>query len=290
MDRVADSSFKPDREHSHERLRVIKPGRGSLKNVLQDLWYSRELLYFLTWRDVKVRYKQTTLGVLWAVLQPTLQMVVLSIVFGRVAGIARNTGGTPYPIFLYSGLLPWTFFSTTLVGCSGSVVGNAALVTKVRFPRIALPVASVAAGVVDLFIASTVLVGLMIWYHVPISISLLGVPLLVLGLSCISLGFGMVFAALTVTYRDFRYVVPFMAQIWMFLTPVIYPASIVSAKWRWLMMINPLSGLVAGFRAVFLGTRIDWTTLGISTLITAFMLLAGAHYFRATERRFADVI
>jgi lipopolysaccharide transport system permease protein len=285
----ADKNLETLRQ-SERPVRVIEPGRAGLRNVGTDVWHARELLYFLTWRDVKVRYKQTALGVLWALIQPVLSMVVLSLIFGRIAGITNNTGGVPYPIFVYSGLLPWIFFANTLSTSANSVVGNAVLVTKVRFPRITLPMAAVAAGLVDLLLAFSVLAGLMAWYHVPLSPRLLAAPLLVLGITMLTLGFGAIFAALTVSFRDFRYVIPFMTQIWMFLTPVMYPSGVVPSKWRWLLAVNPVTGWISGFRSVFLGTAIDRTSLAVAVSATVVVFFAGIHYFRATERRFADVI
>jgi lipopolysaccharide transport system permease protein len=275
---------------SAERIRVIEPGKASLRYVVKDIWEHRELLYFLTWRDVKVRYKQTSLGVLWAVIQPVLSMVVLTIVFGRVSGIIGNTGTAPYPIFVYSGLLPWTFFATTLGTAGISVVSNSNLVTKVRFPRITLPLASVTAGMVDLAISFAVLLLLMIWFHVPFTWRLIFTPFLALGVAGMAFGFGAIFAALTVTYRDFRYVIPFMTQIWMFLTPVIYPVKSVPEKWRWLVGLNPLSGWIGAFRWVFIGQSVEGFQVGVSVIFTTLIVLLGMYYFRASERRFADVI
>lgn len=273
-----------------ERIRVIAPGRSSLKHLLPDLWRHRVTLYFLAWRDIKVKYKQTALGALWAILQPVLTVAVLTIFFGRYAGIAKHTGGLPYTIFAYSGVLPWTFFALTLANCANSVVGNAALVTKVRFPRIALPLAAVGSGLVDFAIASLVLIALMVWYHVPVTARLLFAPLLVVGLAGVAFGFGSFFAALTVSYRDFRYVIPFLTQIWMFLTPVIYPASMIPHRLRWLIDLNPLAGLVGSFRAVFLGAPIDPFQMILCVVISLVLVVAGASYFLAVERRFADII
>jgi lipopolysaccharide transport system permease protein len=271
-------------------VRVIAPGRGTLRNLARDLWHYRELLYFFTWRDVKVRYKQTVLGVVWAILQPVVSMVVLTMFFGHLAGIARQTGGTPYPIFVYAGLLPWTFFANTLSTSSGSVVSNVSLVTKVRFPRIMLPMAGITAGLVDLVIAFVVLLGIMLAYHVPITGRLLWTPLLVVGIALMTLGFGSIFATLTVAYRDFKFIIPFMTQLWMFMTPVIYPTSVVPEKWRWLLALNPLVGWIDAFRSVFLGYAMNWTHLGLSVLATLLTLLAGIAYFNSAERRFTDII
>ncbi|HEX5324453.1 MAG TPA: ABC transporter permease [Capsulimonadaceae bacterium] len=278
-----------DRSGAHP-VRYITPGRSSLKHLLPDLWRYRVTLYFLTWRDIKVKYKQTALGAAWAILQPVLTVAVLSVFFGRYAGIAKLTGHIPYTIFLYAGVLPWTFFAQTLGNCANSVVSNAALVTKVRFPRIALPLASVGSGLVDFAIAFTVLVALMLWYHVPVTPRILFAPLLVVGLAGVAFGFGSFFAALTVSYRDFRYVIPFLTQVWMFLTPVIYPASMIPHKLRWLIDLNPLAGLVGSFRAVFLGAPVDTLQIALSGVVSLALVIGGAAYFLSVERRFADII
>jgi lipopolysaccharide transport system permease protein len=293
-----------DIEDRHEQAPVIEPddGRGWL--VLEpprgwvhinwgELWRARELLYFLTWKDVKVRYKQTILGVLWALLQPVLTMLVFSVFFGRLAGLGKQTGDIPYPIFVYAGLLPWTFFANAVTGSSASVVGNTNLITKVYFPRLVIPLASVGGGLVDLAVSFTVLIGMMLFYHVPIQLQLAYVPLFLLGVILAATGVGALLAALTVSYRDFRYIVPFMMQIWMFLTPVIYPAKMLdqlSPKARLIYEMNPMSGLISGFRAAFLGQPIEWQPIGISLAASLALFLIGASYFRKVERRFADVI
>ena len=279
------------RDAAAQRLRIIEPGRANLRFLGRDLWRSRELLYFLTWRDIKVRYKQAMLGVLWAVLQPIISMVVLSMVFGRLAGIAKHTGSVPYPVFVYTGLLPWNFFAGALSSSGGnSVISNVALITKIRFPRILIPIAAVSGELVDLGIAFLVLIGLMLFYHVPITVRILLVPFLVMGVAGIALGLGSIFAALTVRYRDFRFIIPFLLQIGMFATPIIYPISSIPTKWRLLLLFNPLTGWISGFRGVLLGAHIDLKALGISAITTIVMLLAGLYFFRASERAFAEVI
>jgi lipopolysaccharide transport system permease protein len=278
------------RSPQSQRVRVIQPGSASLKSLFTDLWTARELLFFLTWRDIKVRYKQTALGVLWAILQPVISMIVLSIFFGKLAGIAKHTGNTPYPVFVYAGLLPWTFFANALGNSSNSVVGNAGLVTKVRFPRLALPLAAAAGELVDLCLAFTVLLGLMLWYHVPLTPRLLWTPLLTMGVGGIGVGLGAIFASLTVKYRDFRYLLPFVTQIWMFMTPVIYPGSVVPAAYRWVLYANPLNGWIGGFRWALLGYPLPWSQLAVSAVATLLILAIGVWYFRTTERRFAEII
>ena len=280
---------RPATPATQPNVRIVEPGKNSLRNLWRDIWQGRELLYFLTWRDVKVRYKQTVLGVVWAILQPVLSMVVLSIFFGKLAGIAGKTG-VPYPIFVYSGLLPWTFFANALGGSSNSVISNASLITKVRFPRIMLPISAIGGGLVDFALAFIVLLGLMIWFHVPITGRILLAPFLVGGIAAIALGMGAIFAALTVSYRDFRYVIPFMTQVWMFMTPVIYPVGAVPPQWRWILWANPITGWISGFRYVFLGFGLNVSLLATAAAMTAALLFAGLYYFRATERRFADII
>jgi lipopolysaccharide transport system permease protein len=256
----------------------------------KEIWRYRELLYFLTWRDIKIRYKQTVLGAAWALLQPVLTMLVFTIFFGHLAGLAAKTGGVPYPIYVYVGLLPWTFFANALTNSSSSLVGSSNLITKVYFPRLIIPLAAVGAGLMDLAISLAVLLGMMIFFHTVISWHLVLVPLLLLGTSLAATGVGTFLSALTVYYRDFRYVVPFMVQTWMFVTPVIYPSSLVPARWRWLLSLNPMAGLIDGFRAAFLARPLVWSQVGLSLAVSAVLFVTAASYFRKVERGFADVI
>lgn len=271
-------------------LRVIEPPKGITGIDWKELWRYRELLYFLTWRDVKVRYKQTVLGAAWAILQPFTQMVVFTIFFGKLAGIGHKTGGTPYPIYVYAGLLPWTFFANSVTNCANALVGNTNLITKVYFPRLVVPFATVGAALVDWAVSFAVLIGLMLWYGTHLTWQIACVPLFLAGTIMAAAGVGSMLSALTVAYRDFRYVVPFLIQIWLFVTPVIYPSKMVPGRWRWLLDLNPMSGLIEGFRAAFLGGRLDWPHIGLSFIVSAALFLAGAVYFRSTERRFADII
>jgi homopolymeric O-antigen transport system permease protein len=271
-------------------VQVIEPPRGWVAINWSEIWRYRELLYFLTWRDVKVRYKQTALGAAWAVLQPFMTMVVFSLFFGRLAGLGQKTGGVPYPIYVYAGLLPWTFFANSVSTSGSSLVGSSNLITKIYFPRLIVPLAAVGAGLVDLAVSFSVLLGLMLYYGTPLSWQLLLVPLLLAGTVMAAAGVGSLLAALTVAYRDFQYVVPFMLQLWMFVTPVIYPLSIVPVRWRWLLSVNPMSGLIDGFRASFLARPLDGWDITISLIVSLLFFVAGAAYFRAAERRFADVI
>jgi lipopolysaccharide transport system permease protein len=269
---------------------VIEASRGGLDINWKEIWRYRELLYFLTWRDIKIRYKQTVLGAAWALLQPVMTMVVFTIFFGRLAGLDQKTGGIPYPIYSYAGLLPWTFFANAVSTGGNSVVGSANLLTKVFFPRLIIPLAAVGAGLVDLGIAFGVLFALMAYYGIALSWHLALAPLLLLGTIMAAVGVGTFFAALTVAYRDFRYIVPFLTQLWMFATPVIYPSTVVPERWRELFSLNPMAGLIEGFRSAFLGRPVEWPHILLSLAVSIALFLAGAAYFRKVERRFADII
>ncbi len=283
-----DSTYESEAEH--QSIQVIEPPVGWIGINWVELWRYRGLLYFLTWRDVKVRYKQTALGAAWAILQPLLNMVVYTVVFGRFAGLQKHTDGAPYPIYVFIGLLPWTFFANSITNSGNSLVGNSNLITKVYFPRLILPLATVGAALVDLGISFVVLLCMMVWYRTGISLHILLLPLLLVGTLLAAAGTGMVLSSLTVSYRDFRYVVPFIVQIWMFTTPVIYPPTIVPIKWRWLLSLNPMSGIIDGFRSAFLGLQVPWMQVCISLLVSSCLFLFGAVYFRRAERRFADII
>lgn len=269
-------------------MKVIEPPRGWIAVNWRELWDYRELLFFLTWRDVAVRYKQTVLGVLWAVLQPFVRLVVFSAVFGRVAKM--DSEGFPYPIFLYAGLLPWQFFAEALNRSSQSVVASAQMVQKVYFPRLIIPFASIGACLVDFAISFVILAALMIYYGLtPSWASAMVIPLV--GLTVlVAAGVGVLLSALSVAYRDVRYVVPFVTQIWMFLTPVIYPVRFVPSKWQWLLMLNPMSGLVDAYRAALLGKPFAWPSLAVSAGIAFTVFFLSLLYFRKLEVRFADVV
>ena len=272
----------------HEHVTVIEPGRGWRWLDLRELWAYRELLIVLTMRDVKVRYKQTVLGVAWAILQPFMTMVVFTIFFGHLANMPSD--GFPFPIFVYSALVPWTFFANAISSSSNSLVGSAHLVSKVYFPRLIIPLSSIGVGIVDFGVAATILLAMMLFYGVGWSLNLLMAPVLLLAIMFTAFGAGTCLSALTVSYRDFRYVVPFMVQLWMFVTPVVYPASLVPRQWRWLFYLNPMSGLVEGFRSVFLAKPFDFLGLAISAGVAIGLLLVGVAYFERVERRFADII
>ncbi|GAH58838.1 unnamed protein product, partial [marine sediment metagenome] len=241
---------------------IIEPTRGWLSLKLRDIWQYRELLYFLTWRDVKVRYKQTVIGFLWAIIQPLLKMVVFSIIFGGLAKM--DSEGFPYPIFLYAGLLPWQFFASAVSRSGESVVASANLIKKVYFPRLVIPIASVGACLVDFAISFIILIVLMFYYSIIPTLSIFMVLPLVLATIFTALGVGMFISALNVAYRDFRYIIPFLVQIWMFLTPVIYSTGIIPENWRWLILLNPMAGVVDAYRSAILGKPFEWGSLGIS--------------------------
>jgi len=269
---------------------VIEATEGRLGIDWAEIWNYRELLYFLTWRDIKIRYKQTVLGAAWAVFQPVMTMIVFSIFFGRLARLGEQTGGVPYPIYVYAGLLPWTFFANAVGFSTNSLVASSNLITKVYFPRLVVPLATVAAGLVDLMISLGVLLGLMVYYGTPVSWELALVPLFLAGTVLTAAGVGTLTAALTVAYRDVRYITPFLLQLWMFVTPVIYPPSLVPRQWHWLLSLNPMAGLIDGFRAAFLARTLDWSHIGISLAVSAVVFWTAAIYFRGVERRFADII
>jgi len=267
---------------------IIEPRPGWHLIDFKELWRYRELLYFLTWRDVKVRYKQTVLGILWAFIQPFLTMVVFSVIFGRLSKM--DSEGFPYPIFVYAGLLPWQFFAGSLSRSSQSVVGGANIFTKVYFPRLILPMASVGAALVDFAISFVILVGLMLYYGIVPTVATIMVIPLVLFTIFTALGIGAFLSALNVAYRDFRYVIPFMVQIWMFATPVIYPVKIVPQSWQWLLSLNPMSGIVDAYRSAILGKPFEWGNLSISMAVATVGFVLGLLYFRRLERQFADIV
>jgi lipopolysaccharide transport system permease protein len=269
-------------------LILIESEEKGVQFAFADLWSYRELLYFLTWRDIKVRYKQTALGAAWAVIQPLATMILFTLVFNRLAGL--DTGRIPYPLFAYTGLLIWTFFTNAVTNSTSSLINNTNLITKVYFPRAFIPAAAVAAGMVDLAIAGLILVGLVVYYGVTPTWNIALVPVFLSLSVLLALAVGMLISALTVKYRDLRHALPFLIQCWMFASPVIYPASRVPGGWRHLIALNPLTGIIEGFRAALFGGSFDGTMTLISVVMTL-VILAGAFYlFRRIEETFADII
>ncbi len=271
------------------RLTIIKPSTGWSALNLRDLWLYRELIFFMTWRDLKVRYKQTLLGAGWAILQPFLTMVVFSIFFGSLANVPSD--GVPYPIFSYTALIPWTLFSKALQDASRSLVQSSHMITKVYFPRMILPLSSVLAGVVDFLIAFLVLIGMMVFYGIFPTSNIWLLPLFVLLALVTAIGVGLWLSALNVLYRDINYVLPFLTQLWMFLTPIAYPSSMVPRQFQTLYALNPMAGVVEGFRWVLLGSG---QPPGVMTLVSGLaaivLLISGMFYFRRMERLFADMV
>ncbi len=267
----------------------IEPTNGWVSLKLGELLEYRELLYFLIWRDIKVRYKQTALGVAWAILQPVLTMMVFSLFFGRLAKMPSDK--VPYPIFTFTGLVPWMFFATGLSQASNSLVGSANLITKVYFPRLAIPIATVLSGVVDFVLAFVVLLAMMLYYGRLPTIHILWLPLFLLLALVTSLGVALWLSALNVEYRDVRYVIPFLTQFWMFATPIAYPSSLLYRPWRKLYALNPMVGVIEGFRWALLNTETrPGPMIVVSSLAALAILAAGAFYFRRMEKTFADVV
>lgn len=267
----------------------IEPSRGWVSLRLHELVEYRELLFFLVWRDIKVRYKQTALGASWAIIQPFFTMVVFSLFFGKLAKVPSD--GIPYPIFSYAALVPWTFFATGLTQASNSLVGSQNLIKKVYFPRLTIPIATVLSGVVDFVLAFVMLLGMMVFYHITPTINTLWLPFFLLLALATSLGAGLWLSAMNVEYRDVKYVVPFLTQFWMFATPVAYPSSLLHGWWRTLYGLNPMVGVVEGFRWALLGSGHAPGAMVVASSIAALVLLvSGAFYFRRMEKTFADVV
>lgn len=281
--KALDGSTLPD-------LVTIKPVKGWVPLNLKDLWHYHELIYFLTWRDLKVRYKQSVLGVLWAILKPFMNMVVFTIFFGELAKIPSD--GIPYPIFSYTGLLPWGFFAAALEVSARSMLQSGSMVSKIYFPRIIVPLSSVFANLVDFFIAFVILIGMMIFYQITPTINVLWLPLFILLAMITAIGVGLWFSALLVMYRDVNYLLPFITEIWKFISPVVYSATLIPEKWQWLYSINPMAGVVSGFRWALLGKpeTISFVSLAISAGISLVIFISGLYFFRRMERIFADMI
>ncbi len=267
---------------------VIQPDRAGFQLGFSEVWPFRELLYFLTLRDIQIRDNQTLLGAAWAIVQPLFTMLLFTLFFGRLAHISSD--GIPYPLFAYAGLLPWTFFANAVTNSASSLVGGTSLITKIYFPRLIIPAAPVLAALVDLAIAFVLLVPMFIYYRVTLTWQLLLLPLFVLMAVLLAFSVGMFMAALNVKYRDVRYALPFLIQLWLFASPVIYPTNIMPDNWRWLLLLNPMTGIIEGVRSSLFARPFDWKAIAVSGLITVLSVPAAAAYFRRTEDTFADVI
>ena len=268
---------------------VIVPRSGWQMVDFRALWRYRELLGFLIWRDVKVRYKQTVLGALWAVIQPVMTMVVFTIFFGKFGGMSKNVDGA-YSIFVYAALLPWQLFDTAVGQAGQSLINSSNLISKVYFPRLIIPISSVGSSVVDFAVSFVVMMGLMAWYGVPFGPGLFLVPVFLAGTILTSIGVGTLLAALVIAYRDFRYVLTFLVKLWMFASPVAYPLSVVPEEYRLWYSMNPMVGMISGFRFGLLGEPLEWGCIAVSTAVMLAVLFIGLLYFRRTERRFADIV
>jgi len=296
----AKSASRAEPEFANANSHVSRdPGSNSVETLINssepglnldvaEMWRYRELLLFLTWRDIKLRYKQTLLGAAWAVLQPLLAMLLFTIVFGRVARVPSDN--LPYPLFAYAGLVIWTFFANAVTNSANSLVGSTSLVTKVYFPRMIIPTAPVLAGLIDLAVALILLIPLLIYYDISPGLHLIFLPVFVLLATLLAIGVGMWMAALNVKYRDVRYALPFIVQLWLFASPVIYPLSIMPAKWRWLLVLNPMAGIVEGFRSALVPRAFDWSATAIAAAISILIFVGSAYTFRRVEDRFADII
>jgi len=266
---------------------VIEARKGWIPVNFRELHEYRELLYFLVWRDIKVRYKQTVIGIAWAVIQPIVNMAIFSIIFGRLANMPSQ--GVPYPIFVFAGLLPWTFFSSSVSAAGISLVSEANLIKKIYFPRLFVPLTPIGVSFVDFLLGSLVYAAIMLWYgHLPGASSML-LPLLVLVTIVAAAGISYMLAGVVILYRDFRYIIPFALQAWMYASPVVYPVNLCPEKYRWAMALNPMTGIIDAFRSVLLNQPMQWVEFGISSGVAVGLFLTGIFTFRRTERRFADV-
>ena len=280
--------YKKDKSSGDEWDLIIAPGRAK-KNYWTDLWRFRELFYILSWRDIKVRYKQTVLGIAWSVIRPLLTTVIFTIIFSRVAGM-KNPGNAPYALMVFAGMLPWQFFSNALSESSNSLVGNANLITKVYFPRMIIPASSVITTLVDFGISFGIMVLMFFWYGYLPSWHIVFLPLFILLAFTCAFGIGLYLTAVNVKYRDFRYIIPFIIQFGLYISPVGFSSTAVGEKWRVLYSINPMVGVIDGFRWCILGDAMNWPAFGISIIITLLFLWLGIYYFRRMERTFADNI
>jgi len=285
----SDAAVTVAADESPVPVTIIEPSRGWVSLKLGELWEYRELMYFLTWREVKVRYKQTALGAAWAIIQPLFTMLVFSLFFGRLAKVPSD--GIPYPLFSLAGLIPWTFFANGLAQSSNSLVDSSNLISKVYFPRLTIPLSAVLSGAVDFAISFALLIGMMAFYHRIPSSRCVFLPLFFMLALVTALGVGLWLSALNVEYRDVRYTVPFLTQFWMFATPIAYPSSLLHGPWRTLYGLNPMVGVVEGFRWALLGTNTaPGPSIGVSCIASLAILAGGAFYFRRMEKTFADVV
>ena len=284
--RAASAPLAERSELPHTR---IEPSKGWISLGLKDLWQYRELLFFLTWRDIKVRYKQTALGAAWAIIQPLLTMMVFTLFFGRLAKVPSD--GIPYPLFSYTALLPWQLFAYALTESSNSVVANERLITRVYFPRLVVPLASILSGLVDFVIAFTLVIGMMVWYGVRPTWAVLTLPFFVVFTMMTALGVGLWLSALNVQYRDVRYTLTFIVQFWLIASPVAYSSTLVPARWRPFYGLNPMAGVIEGFRWALLGKpQAPGAMLWVSVAVVAVVLVGGLYYYRRMEKTFADVV
>jgi lipopolysaccharide transport system permease protein len=275
--------------HTSNKVRVNKPTKGWRNVDIAELWQYRDLYRFLIWRDIKVRYAQSVLGVGWAVIQPLFLMIVLTVIFGRLVEVESD--GAPYPIFSYSGLVPWTYFSTALIGATGSLTAAGTMIDKVYFPRLVLPMAPVVSRLIDFAIAMLLMFGLMAWYGISPTMGILALPLLVILMMLAAAGIGMWLTALAVQFRDINYGLPLALQLVMYASPVVYPVSLVSEQYRLYYALNPMVGVIEGFRSALIGTiPMPWDLLAVGAGVSAILFLTGIFYFRRMERKFADVI
>jgi lipopolysaccharide transport system permease protein len=286
-ERLSSTQFS-DSNIADNPLILIDAESFSLKLGLRELWAYRELLFFLTWRDIKIRYKQTLLGASWAVIQPLFAMLLFSLFFGRLAHVPSDN--IPYPVFAYAGLLPWTFFSNAIINAGNSLIGSSSLITKVYFPRVIIPAAAVVAGLLDFAIAFLLLIPLLLYYDIHVTWKILLLPLFILQATLLALGAGMWLSALNVKYRDVRYALPFVIQLWLFASPVIYPASMMPDRWRWILALNPMTGIIESFRACLFGREFPVATILPAVVITIVILLYSFFAFRRAEDSFADIV
>jgi len=292
MQTAAEADKSPADEHparlTSRPLIIIEPGKSQIAARIKDLWTHRELLYFLTWRDVKVKYKQTLLGAAWAILQPVLMMVVFSLFFGRLGIFDSNS--IPYPLFVLTGLVPWTFFASAVTTSSNSMVGSAHLITKIYFPRLLVPAGAVAASLVDLIVAFIPLIAMMLYYQVNLSWHILMLPPVVLLTTLFALAIGTWMSALNVKYRDVRFALPFVIQVWIFVSSVIVPPGVIPLRWRWILLLNPMSAIIESYRSALLGLPFHWPALGLAAAVTLVALLYSVFSFHRVEKTFADII